>query len=335
MKARLQAVLPTGRDWLYEVKLDGIRAIGIKDGGAVKLYSRKPRELTRDYAEIAHAVAQLPISRLIVDGEISALDAKGRPSFQLLQRRNLHPSGGPVVRYFIFDLLRVEDHDLKGMPLVERRRALELLMHSSAKPLCLSTTLKGPPECVWKRIMRLGLEGVVAKQKQSLYESGLRSGAWVKVKALAEQEFVIGGYTKPEGARKHFGAILVGYYDGAKLKFASKVGTGFDSASLRSLFQRFQKHRVLKCPFVNLPATRESRFGSGLTAARMRECIWLRPALVCQVRFMEWTAEGGLRQPVFLGLREDKRPQQVVREAPAGSESAMKAHAEPRHKEPV
>jgi bifunctional non-homologous end joining protein LigD len=160
-----------------------------------------------------------------------------------------------------------------------------------------------------------GLEGLIAKKKDSVYEPGRRSGAWAKFKWTNEQEFVIGGYTCPKGSRSHFGAILVGYYDKHKLRFAAKVGTGFNDATLRALHGHFQRLVQSECPFVNLPE-RSPGLSVGFGRTEMKRCTWLRPELVCQVRFAEWTRDDHLRQPAFLGLREDKRPQEVVREKP-------------------
>jgi bifunctional non-homologous end joining protein LigD len=160
----------------------------------------------------------------------------------------------------------------------------------------------------------MGLEGLIAKKKDSRYEIGLRSGAWTKVKWGHEQEFVIGGYTDPEGSRPYFGSVLAGYYDGSKLIFAAKVGTGFNAKLLKSLYDRFQKIRTDTTPFANLPER-----GGVIGPSQMRFCKWVRPRLVCQVRFTEWTGDGHLRQPVFLGLREDKEPGDVVKETPVQS----------------
>lgn len=160
----------------------------------------------------------------------------------------------------------------------------------------------------------LRLEGLIGKRKDSVYEPGRRSGAWIKLKLVSEQEFVIGGYTDPEGSRTHFGALLVGYYEGGTLKFAGKVGTGFDRLGLRLLHGKFEKIGSEECPFVNLPEAKGSRYSPGLTAAEMKRCHWLKPKLICQIRFSEWTRDGKLRQPVFLGLREDKDAKEVVRE---------------------
>jgi bifunctional non-homologous end joining protein LigD len=155
---------------------------------------------------------------------------------------------------------------------------------------------------------------LIGKRSGSRYEVGKRSGAWIKIKLHLEQEFVIGGYTEPEGARKHFGALLVGFYQGKRLKFAGRVGTGFSDKLLRSLFADFSRIAVEKCPFYNLPATGRSRWDQGLTAADMKRCRWVKPKMVCQVKFTEWTRDDRLRQPVFLGIREDKSASEIVRE---------------------
>jgi bifunctional non-homologous end joining protein LigD len=231
----------------------------------------------------------------------------------LLQNRRSSQSLN--ILFYVFDLLHLDGRDLKNVPLVQRRELLEALMAKSTGPLRISAAMQGPASQIWKEVTRLGLEGVIAKQKNSLYESGRRSGAWIKVKTQAEQEFVIGGCTPPEGTRKYFGAILVGYYQGRDLIFASRVGTGFDHATLKSLHALFLQHRTATCPFSNLPTQRAGRFGQGVTAAEMSRCTWLKPKLVGQVRFQEWTADGSLRQPVFLGLRTDKAPEEVVRES--------------------
>ena len=161
----------------------------------------------------------------------------------------------------------------------------------------------------------------IAKRTDSVYEPDRRSGAWLKIKTALEQEFVIGGYTQPRGSRGYFGSILLGYYQDGQLLFASKAGTGFNHKSLRELYKTFQKLRTNKPAFINVPASRKSKWGEGLTAAEMKRCTWLRPELVCQIRFTEWTDDGGLRHPVFLGLRDDKIATDVVREQPASVES--------------
>jgi bifunctional non-homologous end joining protein LigD len=298
---------------LFELKLDGIRALGIKNGKTVRLFSRRPRELTQDYPDIVAALQKLRAKQLVVDGEIVALDERGRSSFQLLQNRRRAGGKPPPIFFYLFDLLHLNGRDLKPLPLAQRKKALERLLRSAREPLRISAILSGSLTRVWKQVQRLGLEGVIAKRRDSVYEAGRRSGAWLKLKAHNEQEFVIGGYSAPQGSRKHFGAILVGVYEGKKLMCVGKVGTGFTFASLQSLQAEFEKYRTPRCPFENVPSRRD-RSGQGITAAEMRRCVWLKPRLVCQVKFQEWTHGGNLRQPVFLGLRDDKKPEQVVRE---------------------
>ena len=310
MMARLQSHLPEGPGWEFEVKLDGIRAIGIRDGKSIRLFSRRPRELTQDFPEIVDALARLPAKRFVIDGEIAAFDDEGRTSFQILQNRGQET----IDTYFIlFDLVQLDGKSLAGMPLAGRRSKLKKLLGRAGERLRFSESLVAPPKKIWTEVKRLGLEGIIAKRTDSVYEPGRRSGAWVKVKAQNEQEFVIGGYTPPQGSRKHFGSILVGYHAQGKLMFASGVGSGFTHRTLEDLYRRFQKLRVKECPFANLP-WRKSR--GGFSMADMRRATWLEPKLVCQVKFYEWTRDGNLRQPVYLGLREDKKAKDVVRENP-------------------
>ncbi len=165
-----------------------------------------------------------------------------------------------------------------------------------------------------KQVEQLGLEGLIGKQRNSIYEPDRRSGAWIKLKVLNEQEFVIGGYTPPQGARKHFGALLVGYYEGKRLLFAGKVGTGFNAKLLGALHKRFKDEEREDCSFADLPSKEGGQWVQGITPAMMRRCHWINPVFVAQVKFAEWTRDAKLRQPVFLGLREDKKPTDVVRE---------------------
>jgi bifunctional non-homologous end joining protein LigD len=315
MKARLVEKPPGESGWLFEIKWDGIRAIGIKKNGFVRLYSRAAREITRDFPKIAAALKDLPVSDLVVDGEIVALDQKGRPSFQLLQNiKRATPDEPAVICYYLFDLLNLQRHDLRRRPLVERKKVLEEFLRQSSDPLRYSAGLKGNPKRLLEEAGHNRLEGLMAKREDSPYEPGQRSGLWKKIKCVNEQEFVIGGYTRSQGTRQHFGAILVGYYREQKLVFAGKVGTGFDTRTLASLYERFEKLKTAQCPFSDLAAARSGKGRHGLTALRADRCFWLKPRLVCEVRFSEWTAGGILRQPVFLGLREDKPPEEVRRE---------------------
>lgn len=325
MKPVLVESVPTdSAQWLYEMKFDGYRGLALKRGDEVNLISATGKPLK--FPDIAASIGALACGTAVLDGEIVALDEQGRPSFQLLQNAREGTISAPIC-YYAFDLLQLEGKILRNLPLTERKAALSTLLAASPsdEAIRFSANLEGDPAELLAAIRRLGLEGVVAKQRASKYEPGRRSGVWEKIKVVNEQEFVIGGYTPPEGSRKHFGSVLLGYHQGGKLHFAAKAGSGFSAKSLGEFYEVFQPLRVGKCPFVNLPAKREGRWGQGITAAKMRQCTWLEPKLVCQVRFSEWTEDGGLRHPVFLGLREDKAAKEVVREIPLGSAGAKNA----------
>jgi bifunctional non-homologous end joining protein LigD len=221
------------------------------------------------------------------------------------------------LRYYVFDLLNIENRDLKQLSIERRKAILETLLQNVSPPILYSANLKGKADVLLEKARKNKIEGIVGKRVDSVYEPGRRSGAWVKIKISLEQEFVIGGYTEPGGSRPHFGSVLVGYYEAGKLMFSARVGTGFDTKLLKTLYTGFQKIRTETCPFSNVPSQRHGRFGTGLTRAEMKRCTWLKPVLVCQVRFTEWTDDGGLRHPVFLGLRDDITPEEVRREVPA------------------
>jgi bifunctional non-homologous end joining protein LigD len=218
------------------------------------------------------------------------------------------------IRFYVFDLLQLEGRSLINLPLVERKQALAALCENVPEPIRYSGELSGEVQALLKEVKRRGLEGLIGKQRYSVYEPGRRSGAWIKLKCLNEQEFVIGGYTPPAGARKHFGAILVGYYKNGKLFFAGKVGTGFNSKSLAELAKKFRELKRDDCPFADLPSKQGERWVQGITPSMMKKMHWVKPVLVAQIKFAEWTRDGKLRQPVFLGLREDKKPTEVIRE---------------------
>ncbi|HEX9048214.1 MAG TPA: non-homologous end-joining DNA ligase, partial [Verrucomicrobiae bacterium] len=313
MKARLAERPPKVGDWVYEIKFDGFRSLALKEGDDVRLLSRNNKDFNEKFPEIAEAVAKLGIEEAILDGEIVALDKNGVSSFQLLQAFELGQERPPIF-YYIFDLLHAEGHDLRREPLLARRLRLEKILAEAPDVLRLSGTLGTDADALLGRAKKLGLEGLIGKRADSVYEAGQRSGAWIKLKLHREQEFVIGGYTDPAGSRLHFGAVLVGFYEGRKLKFCGKVGTGFDTKLLKSLHGQFKAIERKDCPFVNLPEPRGSRYSRGITAAEMRKCHWIEPELVCQIKFSEWTRDDKLRQPVFLGLREDKDAAEVVRE---------------------
>ncbi len=305
MAALLVDRLPSGGEWLYEAKFDGYRALAMKDGAKVRLVSRKGNDLTADYPVVRAAVASLPARSALIDGEIVAFDESGRPSFQQLQ----HRSRGTAIRYFAFDLLELNGTDLKSQPLTARRDALEHLIAGS--DVEYSAELAGSPDDVARAVAQVGLEGVVAKRRDSRYEAGRRSGAWQKFKLQQRQEFVIGGF-KPEN--KTFQSIVVGYYEGKKLRFAGRVRAGFTAAQRAALFDRLRPLTVRECPFDDLPTGKTGHWGEGVTAEDMKTLTWVTPVLVAEVAFTEWTRDGHLRHSVFVGLRNDKDARAVVRE---------------------
>jgi bifunctional non-homologous end joining protein LigD len=217
----------------------------------------------------------------------------------------------------VFDLLHHDGRSLLQAPIEERQKTLEVLLGKRSDLIRFSPIFDLKPDALLEAVRAKGLEGIIAKMPGSQYEPDRRSGTWLKCKVHGEQEFVIGGFTPPKNSRIYFGAILVGCYEGKKLIYAGKVGSGFDHARLKSLYDEFQQRRIEACPFANLPTPRRSRFGLGMTATAMRHVTWVKPELVAQVRFTEWTEDGMLRHPVFLGLRRDKSAKKVVREAPA------------------
>jgi bifunctional non-homologous end joining protein LigD len=310
MQALPAEKLPEG-DWLYEIKLDGYRALAFKDGKEAWLVSRNQKAF--NYPQLLDALKSLSADHVILDGEIVALDEKGRSSFQLLQVFKSSEQRVPLV-YYAFDLLFLGSKDLRKEPLTARRKLLAEVLKKAPPNIRLSEGLQGSKEDLLRVAQEFGLEGLVAKRLNSVYESGRRSGAWVKVKLTKSQEFVIGGYTLPDGNRKYFGSLLVGYYGPNGLLFAGRVGTGFSEKLLASVDAQLQKLKRSTCPFINLPEKTRGRWGLGITLAVMKRCQWVKPALVAQVKFTEWTHDNQLRQPVFLGLRTDKEPKHVVRE---------------------
>lgn len=316
MKALGIEVVPTGK-WKLELKYDGFRAVAVLNEGEVELWSRNYKPLGPHYPEVVAALEKLDLGSAVLDGEIVALDEAGRSRFQLLQSRGM-TAARPHIVYYIFDVMEHEGVSLLHEPL-ETRQALvgKILGRSEKGVLRRSPVFEVAPEKLLAEVSKQGLEGIIAKMPGSLYEPGRRSGQWLKCKVNSEQEFVIGGFTPPQRTRPYFGAILVGYYDRGGLRYAGKVGSGFNRKLLASLHAEFLRRKIAGSPFVDLPLQRRSRYGQGMTAAVMKHVTWVKPELVAQVRFTEWTNEGSLRHPVFLGLRPDKRASEVVREAAA------------------
>jgi len=313
MKAKLVEKPPAAGDWIYELKFDGIRLIAVKSDKKVSLLSRNQNDLSARFPEIVHAIQNLPARECVVDGEVVALDEEGRSSFQLLQAREIEGRKSPVY-FYAFDLLQLDGKSLVGLPLQARKSVLEKLCADVGDPIRYSGAIGGDAKRLLEEVKRRGLEGIIGKQRNSVYEPGRRSGEWIKLKCVEQQEFVIGGYTPPQGAREHFGAILVGYYENKKLVFAGKVGTGFTTKSLAMLYKKFRAEERPDCPFVDLPSKQNGQWVQGITPSMMRKMHWVNPVFVCEIKFAEWTRDRKLRAPVFLGLREDKRAADVVRE---------------------
>lgn len=313
MKPKLLDAPPTAGDWMYELKFDGFRIVSVKSGEKVNLVSRNGNELAAKFPEVADAVRALPVSDCVIDGEVVALDEQGRSSFQLLQGVELEGQTAPTY-YYVFDLLQAEGKALTGQPLECRKGLLQRICEGAGEAIRYSGEVGADPKPLLAEVKRHGLEGLIGKLRNSVYEPDRRSGTWIKLKVLNEQEFVIGGYTPPGGSRKHFGALLVGYYDKKRLLFAGKVGTGFNAKSLAALHKRFKTEERAECPFADLPSKQGGQWVQGITPAMMRRCTWVNPILVCQLKFAEWTRDAKLRQPVFLGMREDKPARDVHRE---------------------
>jgi bifunctional non-homologous end joining protein LigD len=293
-------------EWIFERKLDGIRVLSVRDGNGVKLLSRTGRRLNATYPEIVDALAAQQLTDFTIDGEVVAF-SHGRTDFARLQqrmgltkRRDIEASG-VAVTYYVFDLLRLEGADTRSLPLRTRKSLLRRALTYRA-PLRMTTHRnQGGAELLADACAR-GWEGLIAKRVNSRYRPG-RSTDWLKLKCSLGQEFVIGGFTDPAGSRVGFGALLLGHYEGDRLRYAGKVGTGFDRRTLLGLRARLDELSTPEPPF----------------ADRVREARshWVEPALVAQIAFTEWTRDGMLRHPRFLGLRDDKAARDVVREGPA------------------
>ena len=301
--------VPFSRDgWVFELKYDGVRAIAQLRDGAVRLRARSGRDETRRYPELTELAHALDAKEAIVDGEIVALDADGLPSFELLQRRINVDDRRNVERlraevpafYMVFDVLAVDGHDVRDLPLRERKRILRALLRDGDF-VRYANHVERDGEAFFAAVGERGLEGMVAKRADSRYESGRRSGAWVKVRAWKTQDCVICGYTAGRNSRGDIGALVLGVYDGGELKHCGQVGSGLDDPTLRDLRARFARLQTDRCPFDVEPHTD-------------MKATWLRPELVCSVRYMAWTREGTLRQSTWRGLRDDVRPEDCVRE---------------------
>jgi bifunctional non-homologous end joining protein LigD len=253
------------------------------------------------------ALADLPAGT-VVDGEVVAIDDSGRPDFNLLQNFRAAASR---IQYYIFDLLCWKDRDLTRVPMIERRALLKSVVVIRDERIRIADYFEAAAKDLLSAVREQGLEGIIGKRKDSLYQPGKRSGAWIKYRVNRGQEFVIGGYFPgPHG----FDSLIVGYYDGDNLVYVARTRNGFVPASRRQVFSKLKHLATPACPFVNLPETRRSRFGEELNAEKMKKAVWLRPEAVAQIEFLEWTEADRLRHSKFVGLREDKNPRRVVNE---------------------
>ena len=300
---------PSGDGWLHEIKYDGYR-IGCRiRGSRVTLISRNGKDWTEAFPEIAAAAAKLPTTDALLDGEVAIVLADGRTSFQMLQNAFSGDRSRGTLIYFVFDLLRLDGERLASRPLLERKERLKALLKRLRKGSVASDRIRyadhveGNGRAFYAQARKLGLEGIISKRAAEPYRPG-RHGDWVKTKCVHQQEFVIGGFTEPEGARAGLGALLIGYYEGRRLIFSGKVGTGFSHKGAIELRRTLDGIEQKRCPFDPPP---EGALG--------RTAHWVKPQLVCQVEFTEWTGDGKIRHPSFQGLRADKKPQQVRREA--------------------
>ena len=300
--------LPDSDKWLYELKLDGYRAIAYKRGGRVYLRSRNDNDFNGRYPGVVNALAALP-DDTVIDGEVIAFDENGRPSFNALQ--NLGSAAGPV-EYYVFDVMVLSGRDVMREPLENRRELLEKkVLPKLSEPVRYAAALDASLPVLVRSVKAQGFEGLVAKRRGSRYEPGLRSGAWMKMRVNRGQEFVIGGYTR---GTQTFDALVFGYYEGNDLIYVARTRNGFTPRTRAQLFRKFKGLESDVCPFANLPEERSGRWGQGLTKAKMADCQWLKPVLVGQFECLEWTADSHLRHSRFIALREDKPAKDVGRE---------------------
>jgi bifunctional non-homologous end joining protein LigD len=292
---------PEGDGWLHEIKHDGYRIVARIEEGEVRLVSRNGKDWTKEFPQVARDLGRLPAGTALLDGEVAAVLPSGASSFQALQRRAA--SGAAPVVYFAFDLLHLDGWDLRPAGVEERKEVLRRLLESAPPALRFSDHVRGQGRAFFEKAREAGLEGVVSKRVGSPYREG-RGGDWRKSKCRLSQEMVIGGWTLPSDGRASIGALLVGFYEGGQLVYAGKVGSGFSERLLADLQRRLEARRRESSPFAPPPA-------------ELRQAVhWVEPDLVAQVEFTEWTGEGRMRQPVFLGLRDDREARHVVRERP-------------------
>jgi DNA ligase D-like protein (predicted ligase) len=297
--------LPSGDAWQYELKLDGYRALAVKHAGAITLFSRNRKSFNRRFPALVTALAGVP-DETVIDGEVVALDESGRPAFNQLQ----NATAETPLTFFAFDVLMWRGEDWRDRPLDGRRELLRTeIVPSLPDAIRFSASFAASADQMITAVREQGLEGIIAKRRDSLYESGKRTGAWVKVRIGGRQEFVIGGFT-PRG--NTFDSLVVGYYEDGKLMYAGRVRNGFVPSTRAQVFARLNGLQIDACPFVNLPEAKKERWGEGLTKADMVKCVWLKPRIVAEIGYTEVTPSRHLRHSKFVALRDDKDPKEVT-----------------------
>jgi len=312
MLATLVDDVPGGDDWVHEIKYDGYRMLCRVERGKARIFSRNGKDWTSQLRPIAEAAQRLNVKQAWLDGEVAAVDAEGHTSFQVLQNALSDPNRKPLT-CFVFDLLYLDGHDLRQAALTERKRLLQQVLEGADPALRYSADVQGSGAEFLKEACRLGLEGAISKRADSLYRTGIRTRDWVKVKCGKRQEMVVGGFTDPQRSRRGFGALLLGVYESGELRYSGKVGTGFDDKTLTKLRSMLDKLEQSSSPFANPPRGFEAKGAH-----------WVKPQLVAEIAFTEWSNDGALRHPSFQGLREDKKAAEVVRERPAAKPAARR-----------
>ena len=292
--------------WTYEIKLDGYRLEVVRRGRDVTLYSRRQNVFNKKFPNIAEALKDLP-DDTVIDGEVVAIGADGRPDFNLLQNFR---SAESRIHYYAFDILIHDGRRITELPLSERRKILSSVIEPGEHVALSQVSDRSAAEML-KFIRSHGLEGAVAKRSDSVYQPGQRTGLWSKYRVNLEQEFVVGGYVP---SNLGVDSLVVGFYRGKDLIYAARVRAGLVPATRRHVFERLKHLKTPRCPFVNLPEPAAGRWGQGLTAEKMKECVWLKPEAVVQIQFLEWTGADHLRHTKFIALRDDRDPSKVVRE---------------------
>ena len=323
MLAKLSRKVFDDKNRIYEIKYDGYRIISVIDNGKAEMISRNGNNFEKEYEPVLKELETID-DKVILDGELLIEDKKGIPDFQMLQ--NYHSSKTGTLKYYVFDILFLNGYDLTGMPLINRKEILkEFFNKYDFNEIKLAGFKEDNGEKFFKLISKKGHEGIIAKEKDGLYYSGKRNSTWLKIKSGNQQEAVIGGYTAPKGGRKYFGSLIIGVYENDKLKYIGNCGTGFTDESLKELYELLKPLEVSKSPFTPVPV---------LTGHKGKP-VWVKPELICNVKFSEWTNDGHMRHPVFSGLRTDKSPDEVLKETETETETETKGETETDHKKDV